>query len=373
MDKKIQIAFVISNKHNINEVASKLTSLTTTVDVFDSVGGLMNTSFYEVIILHEAYLNSFKRELFPNSALIIVADNVNGISDLIPKIENSRVHTIITMPLEVKSLQKHINDSLEAMISNKTAQAVKSEEGKSVFITSFSNGAGKSLLSYNLASKMAQFFPDNSVCLVDMNQPLSIGRAMLNIEDAYSWQTLQPLLQEGTVTNQKIANIVYLTKHRFSLLSGPTNFEKNQALSLKEFKNLDSSLKKIFKVVIYDYHTIQGAETISYVNQCDVPVIVADATSISMLQLLRGMTYLRENDIDLVNKLRFIINRVDEKQGKSADLIAARLEIIPFGTIDEDSEAVSKYMENGQLFEVKSLLLDRQLYTIAEAMVRELF
>jgi Flp pilus assembly CpaE family ATPase len=224
-----------------------------------------------------------------------------------------------------------------------------------------------------LAAKLAQFFPDNSVCLVDMNKPMSIGRAMLNIEDTYSWLTLQPLLQEGSVSKQKIANIVYLTKYRFSLLSGPTTLGTKQSLTLKEFKNLDSSLKKIFKVVIYDFHTIENKETISYLSQSDMLLIVADATSASMLQMIRGISFMREENLDLLHSFRYILNKIDEQHGKSADLIASRLEITPFGVIDNDPEAVSTYIENGQLFEDKTLLLNRQLYTLAEAVVRELF
>jgi len=373
MEKNIQIAFVISRKHNITSLVNTLVSKGNIVDIFEDLTSLVNTTFYDVILVHEAFLQSFKREQFSNSAVIVISDNATRISELFPKVTNKQIHTIISLPINESMVINHIYEATKALISDKTIKASVSEEGKSVIVSSFSNGSGKSLISYNLAAKLAQFFPDNTVCLVDMNQPLSISKAMLNIEDTYSWQTLQPLLQEGTVDKQKIANIVYLTKYRYSLLSGPTSLQKNQQLTLKEFKNLNNSLKKIFKVVIYDFHTVDSEVALQYISYVDMPLMTIDLTAISMLQTVRGISMVRENNSDLSNTMRYIVNRVDNSLGKSSDLVASRLEIVPFAEVDNDPEAVNTYIQNGLLFEDKTLLLDKQLFTLAESIVRELF
>ncbi len=372
MKQNLSVAIVGTVK-GFADVYKKVNAESFTVAEFKNVKELSNTGYYDAILLAETEIVSYKPEQFPNSALLVVTDSPSKGSELFPKIKSIHAYTIVALPVSAKKLEEYLNEAHSSFIQSKSQGAAKAEVGKSVLVTSFSNGSGKSLLSYNLAAKLASFFPENSVSLVDMNYPLSVSKAMLNIEDQYSWQILKPVLQEGIVDKQKIANIIYLTKYRFSLLSGPVDLSKNQPLSIKEFGNLDTSLKNIFKSVIYDFRTVSTDKDLSYFALADMVIIVVELSSVSILQTIRGLQHLRNNTPDLLEKVRFIVNKVDERKGKSAELVSSRLEMEPFGVIDNDPDAVDAFTEIGQLFEDKTLLVDKQLYTLAEKLVKELF
>lgn len=369
MNKK-KIAFIINKKQDISSVINTLMNKNFIVDVFSKSDDIENSTYYDVIFVHESFLETFKRNQFSNSAVIILTNDISRISELFPKITNKNIHTIIPLPINDSKVMRYIEEAIQSLISKKTRQS-NSSEGKSIIISSFGNGSGKSLVAYNLAAKLAQFYPDNTVCLVDMNKPLSISKAMLNIDDAFSWQTLQPLLQEGTVDKQKIANSVYLTKYRFSVLSGPTDLNRNDPLSLKEFINLETSLKKIFKVVIYDFYTIENEQSFDIIDKANIPLMILDLNSVTMLQTIRGIQFLKDRNHPVLEKLLYVVNRIDDAKGRSADIVSSRLGIDTFGIIDNDPDAVISTIQNGQLFEDKTLLVDKQLFTLSESLIKE--
>ena len=130
---------------------------------------------------------------------------------------------------------------------------------------------------------------------------------------------------------------------------------------------------KLYRASIVDWHTITLKEDFAYIAQADLVLVVVDMTSNSILQTMRGISYMRENEPELLSKVKFIFNRVDEKHGKTPELVETKLEIQPFCIIDEDSEAVNMILENGELLNDKSLLIDSQLYNLAEKIVKTIF
>ncbi len=372
MKQKLTVA-VVGTIKGFSDVYQHLDTESFSVSEFKSVKELANTGFYDVILLSETEITGYKPEQFPNSAVLVVTDSPAKVTELFPRIKKIHAYTVVALPVSGKKLEEYINKAHDSLILNKSQTAANAETGKSILVTSFSNGCGKSLIAYNLAAKLASFFQENAVSLVDMNYPLSVSKAMLNIEDQYSWQILKPVLQEGTVDKQKIANIIYLTKYRFSLLSGPVDFTKNQPLSTKEFGNLDKSLKNIFKSVVFDFRTVSTEKDLEYLEMVDSVLVIVELSSVSILQTIRGLQYIRDNAPELLEKIKFVVNKVDDGKGKSAELVSSRLEIEPFGLIDNDPEAVNVFIENGQLFEDKTLLVDKQMYTIAESLVKELY
>lgn len=372
MNKQINAAIVIHRLKESTVLKTELEKNNIVLTTFNSLNGLKNTGFYDVIMLHESFVKEVDNELFQDSQLLILTESKN-ISDVFLQVKDLQVYTVLSWPCDVKELKNYINQAYNHLIKNKTDKASKATKGKTIAITSFANGSGKSLIAYNLASKLATFLQSDSVCLVDMNLPFSAARALLNIQDNYNWHSIRPILKEGEPSKQKIQNIMYTTKYNFSLLSGPTDFETNTQLSLKEITNLQKGLKEIYQATVVDYHTVLTKEDFEYIRNTDVTLAIIDLKSLSILQSIRTIHYIRENEPEIINKMRFIFNGIDSANGKTAELVQAKLGIEPFAVIDRDNEAVEKIIENGELFADKSLLIDSQIYNLAEKVIKELF
>lgn len=373
MEKVIHCALVTSKKHAIDTVVAEGAKQSVIFSVYHSVQELENTEYHDVIFLHESFLTSFDRTKFANSSLVIIAEKLEHIPELYPKVGTMNVFTIISMPLEPQQAVQYARNAYTALIQAKK-QALHAMEGsKKVIITSFANGTGKSLIAYNLAHKLSSFFPENSVSLIDMNSPFSMGKATLNIEERYSWNTLRPVLKEGKAGVSKIANIVYKTPYTFSFLAGPTDYSENKPLSTKEFGNLLESMEPLFRSIIVDMHTCATETDIAYLDNADVILVVVDMNAASVLQTKRGMEYITRHAPQLLDKMRFVVNKVDPEKGRTAELLATRIQVETYTVVDNDPDAVMHYMEQGKLLDDKTLLLDAQMYELAEKIVRDVF
>ena len=100
-------------------------------------------------------------------------------------------------------------------------------------------------------------------------------------------------------------------------------------------------------------------------------VIVVDMSSNAILQTKRGIKEMQMNYPQLLPKLRYVVNKVDAQIGKSVPLVSDRLDIECFGQIDSDPEAINHVIENGKLFDNKEMLLDQQMYDLAESIMRD--
>ncbi len=373
MEKQIQAAVLLPAKHTIESMVQELQQLGITITRIHRPEDLQNTRFYDVLLVHETLLERFDRSLYPNTSLIVLADVDTNITALYPKVQPFGAYTILSLPLTTSRAVTAIREAYAAFIAHKQQKAQSGDTGTTIAVTSFANGTGKSMVAYNLAHKISSFFPDNAVSLIDMNRPFGVAKALLQIDERYSWDTIRPVLREGTVGHSKVANIMYATPYRFSLLAGPTEYTHAAPLSPKEYGNLLRSVQQLYKITIIDHAAVWDIADIAQLEQADTVLCVIDARSTTILQTARGFAYLKAHAPELLEKMKFVINRVEESKGKSSELIASRLQVSPYVSIDEDSDALQEYLETGRLFDDKTLLIDSQLYDLAERLMKDLF
>lgn len=373
MEKVIQAAVLLPAKHTIESMMQELHQLGIIITRIHRPEDLQNTRFYDVILVHETLLERFDRSLYPNTSLIVLADVDTNITALYPKVQPYGAYTILSLPLTSSRAVTAIREAYAAFIADKQKKAQTGEKGTHIAVMSFANGTGKSMVAYNLAHKISSFFPDNAISLIDMNRPFGIAKAVLQIEERYSWDTIRPVLREGIVGHSKVANIMYATPYRFSLLAGPTEYTHAAPLSPNEYGNLLQSITQLFRISIIDHAAVENEQDLERLVQADTILCVIDARSTTILHTARGMAFLKSHAPELLNKMKFILNRVDEKKGKSTELIASRLQISPYVSIDDDPDAIQEYLETGRLFDDKTLLIDSQLYDLAERLMKDLF
>lgn len=337
---------------------------------FSLLTDLKNSEYFDVILVHEAFLQEYRLMPKVTSSVIILAEEKTSITDLLPRISDVQYFTVLAMPVSSDDIVRQIRKAFEQARDKKITQVSEQTSGKTIAVTSFANGVGKTFVSYNISHKLALFLPDNMVSLTDMNYPLSTAKAMLNMEESYSWNTIRPVLKEGLVNSTKIGNIVYPTPYRFQLLGGPISYLENKPLSDREFGNLVHSLNEFYSVNVIDLPTIGDTDSLKRLRNVDTILIVLDDTGNSILQTKRGLEMMHEHSPELMEKTRFVVNKVDESYGKTAELIASRFRIDVFSAIDDDPEAVRSHSDAGKLFQDKTLLIDAQLYQLAEKLIR---
>lgn len=339
---------------------------------FTSIDELKNSEYFDVVLLQEVFLPDLRRMPKVTSSLIFLANQTTSITDLLPRIADISYYTVLQLPCSAEDIVEQIRKGFEEAREQKISVVNNLKQGKTIAVTSFANGVGKTMVAYNLAHKLALFLPDDAVCLTDMNVPLSAAKAMINIEETYSWNTIRPILKEGVVSASKIQNIVYPTSYRFQLLGGPTTYTENAPLSDREYQNLTESLANVYTASLIDMPTISQSTALKRLESVDTILIVLDATGNGILQTKRGLAMMQESAPELLEKTRFVMNRVDGAQGKTAELIASRFGIEVFAAFDNDPEAVSTVIDVGKLFQDKTLLLDAQFYQAAEKLIRSI-
>lgn len=373
MNKQIKAAIIIRDSKQAELIKDEVIKLGIDLTNASTPEKLANTEYFDVVLVHENELSRFDRERFPESEVILLTENKNKIAELFPRIKDQQIFTILSWPCSAAEVVSYLNKAYEALIARKKNNAQTEAKGKSIVVTSFSNGVGKTVVAYNLTNKLTQFLPAENVALIDMNVPFSNARALLNLQDNYTWQSIKPILQEGTASKQKIQNVTYLTKYGFTLLSGPSDYASATPLVKKEFQNLETSMRAIYGATVIDWHTIAGKTDLEFLSDTDLVLVVIDMNSNSVLQAMRALTYIRDNNSELMHKMRFVLNRIDQGNGKTAELVASKLELKVFGIVDNDPDAINAITENGELFADKQLLIDTQYFTLAEAVVKELY
>lgn len=371
--ESISVALLVHNARPVTDWNTMLSPTEITLSRYQSVAELENTGHYDVIVIHYNLLQTFNPEQYRNSSIIILADRLDSIPELLPRLTGISYHTILTPQIEARDLIATIRAARESVVASKRKAAGSVDEGKSVAVTSFANGTGKSTIAYNLAGKLTGFIDKQSICIVDLNRPLSQSRAFLNVEPGFGWHTILPLLTEGTVPSSKIANVVSTTPQGFSLLSGPVDAGEEAELTGVQLAHLVASLRKVFTICIFDMPVSVGYDGIKSLEEADLPLVIVDTRASGISASKKYIEYSAQEVQDVHDNLRYIINGIDDSSGRTAEVIAPRLGVDPFAVVDYDYDAVRHFNDQGKLFDDKSLILDRQFYIIAEKVMRELF
>lgn len=326
--------------------------------------------YHDAVIIHERHIDQLPTDGYDGIAIIVATDDLSNIARLYPKLYTYSVLTVIPLPLDHNNVQEALDLVAQRQKEETDRWLSGSEQGVSVGITSFANGVGKSLISYHLAQKISTMYPADSVALVDSNRPLSIAQAMIGSEVTYSWDTIRPLLAEGTIQPSQVVNVMNQTPYRFQLLSGPSGFENNLSLSRQEKQRLHTALRRVFRITIEDLPTADTDTSIENLLVHDHVVIIFDTTSISLLQTKRAISYMEENHPNILAKCIFVLNRCDEDTGRSASLVSTRFPMPLFGSIDQDADAIREIVENGALIQDNSLLINAQLTQLASDLIQ---
>ena len=333
---------------------------------------LSDIGYCDVILVADEFLTAWDRSKWSNSAVVVVVcEKEEHLKEIYPQAVTLGVHTIINWPLGKQELGKVITQAYQNLLAGKKTQASEEGDGKVVMVTSFSNGSGKSIISYNLGLQLGKYVPDGGVCLVDLNSPLGRGKVMLNVDTTYSWATIRPLLADGNLEESKLMSVLTVSPYKFPFLAGPESYTSNEKINKKEFENLGKCCRRIFKITVFDSFTISERGDLDYFKYADLVIVVVSMESGSVFNTIKGMEMLRERT-DLQEKVVVVANRVDEKHGRGVEVLGNRFGEL-LGKLVEDSDAMREYADQGKLFTDKNLMVTAQIGEMAEKVLKKLF
>mgnify|MGYP001566716594 CR=1 FL=1 len=331
---------------------------------------LGNVGYCDIILVGDEFLKHWDRSKWSNSAVVVVCEKEERLKEVYPQAVSIGVHTIVHWPLGKQELERIIKQAYQNLLAGKKTQAGAEGEGKVVMVTSFSNGSGKSIISYNLTLQLTKYIPEGGVCLVDLNSPLGRGKVMLNVDTAYSWATIRPLLTEGNLEESKLMSVLTVSPYKFPFLAGPESYISNEKINKKEFENLGKGCRRIFKITVFDSFTISERGDLDYFKYADLVIVVASMESGSVFNTMKGMETVRETGLQ--EKVAVIANRVDEKHGRGVGALGDRFGEL-LGKLVEDNDAMREYADHGKLFTDKNLMVTAQIGEIAEKVLKKLF
>lgn len=342
--------------------------------VYKSVNNITETERIDVYVFGSAQLKNISETTVTGSALIVLQENKEDIQSMYRRAVELSAFTILQLPVDGNTLAKTISSAYDNLLKRKADEGQTRQTGKAIGVISFKNGIGKSMIAYNLANRLGRYFPGNEVCLSDFNLPFSVNKAVIDTDSKFSWDTIRPLLKEaGALTKSRLFSILKTTQFNFSLLGGPDNFKSNTPLNSGEMNHLVTAMKDNFTVTLLDLPTITNEKDIRGLSSLDKILIVVGTDSASIINTKFGIDFLRENNPEILDKCIFVLNRKDIKKDRTQQVLAPRLGVDFIAGVEDDPEAVDSYLNQGKLFDDKSLVITNDLNQLGEAVFKLLF
>ncbi len=273
-------------------------------------------------------------------------------SDIIDNEVKKNVYNAIDNFITINSdedddYEEDINTNKEIENSN---EAISRGNAKIITITSSKGGVGKSTNTLLIASGIKKFYPNKSVCIVDLD--ITGGQQYFLNSAPRDAKTVLNILEEDTVTEDVVINTMWHSPTGIDFLFAPKSAKNIEYLTPQLYEDILNVLSNLYDIVLIDTNAGNVSDITEQVTykMADTFVVVTEPTTTS---LAICATLINQELSKYNGKSYVIINRVYNISDKSAMLIEkAYNEDDIAGIIPLRSDVILTAYEDGKLNDV---------------------
>lgn len=227
---------------------------------------------------------------------------------------------------------------------------IEKGNAKIITITSSKGGVGKSTNTLLIASCIKKFYPEKSVCIVDLD--ITGGQQYFLNGAPRDAKTVLNILEEDEATEDVVLDTVWHSPHDIDFLFAPKSAKNIEYLTPKLYEDILNILSNLYDIILIDTNAGNVSditENVTY-KMADSFVVVTEPTTTS---LAICATLINQELSKYNGKSYVIINRVYNISEKSAMLIEkAYNEEDIAGIIPLRSDIILTAYEEGKLDDV---------------------
>lgn len=227
---------------------------------------------------------------------------------------------------------------------------IEKGNAKIITVTSSKGGVGKSTNTLLIASCIKKFYPEKSVCIVDLD--ITGGQQYFLNGAPRDAKTVLNILEEDEVTEDVVLDTVWHSPHDIDFLFAPKSAKNIEYLTPKLYEDILNILSNLYDIILIDTNAGNVSditENVTY-KMADSFVVVTEPTTTS---LAICATLINQELSKYNGKSYVIINRVYNISEKSAMLIEkAYNEEDIAGIIPLRSDIILTAYEEGKLDDV---------------------
>ena len=231
-----------------------------------------------------------------------------------------------------------------------TTNVIEKGNAKIITVTSSKGGVGKSTNTLLIASCIKKFYPEKSVCIVDLD--ITGGQQYFLNGAPRDAKTVLNILEEDEVTEDVVLDTVWHSSHNVDFLFAPKSAKNIEYLTPKLYEDILNILSNLYDIILIDTNAGNVSditENVTY-KMADSFVVVTEPTTTS---LAICATLINQELSKYSGKSYVIINRVYNISEKSAMLIEkAYNEENIAGIIPLRSDIILTAYEDGKLDDV---------------------
>ena len=231
-----------------------------------------------------------------------------------------------------------------------TTNVIEKGNAKIITITSSKGGVGKSTNTLLIASCIKKFYPERSVCIVDLD--ITGGQQYFLNGAPRDAKTVLNILEEDEVTEDVVLDTVWHSPHDIDFLFAPKSAKNIEYLTPKLYEDILNTLSNLYDIILIDTNAGNVSditENVTY-KMANSFVVVTEPTTTS---LAICATLINQELSKYNGKSYVIINRVYNISEKSAMLIEkAYNEEDIAGIIPLRSDIILTAYEEGKLDDV---------------------
>ena len=310
-------------------------------DFIDFVARISDAAVMNVLLIGNDMMDELEKSLRD----FIGSDIID--SEVKKNVYNAIDNFITINSDEDEDYEEDINTNEEMENSN---EAISRGSAKIITITSSKGGVGKSTNTLLIASGIKRFYPNKSVCIVDLD--ITGGQQYFLNSAPRDAKTVLNILEEDTVTEDVVINTMWHSPTGIDFLFAPKSAKNIEYLTPQLYEDILNVLSNLYNIVLIDTNAGNVSDITEQVTykMADTFVVVTEPTTTS---LAICATLINQELSKYNGKSYVIVNRVYNISDKSAMLIEkAYNEDDIAGIIPLRSDVILTAYEDGKLNDV---------------------